>query len=55
MDLQKLAFSPKEVMRITGLGKNTVYQLLETKKLRGMRVGRRWLIPRRALDEFLQQ
>lgn len=55
MDIQKMAFSPKEVMQITGLGRNTVYELLTTGKLRGLRVGRRWVIPRRALENFFSE
>ena len=39
-----------EVMDILGVGKNTIYRLLNTKKLRGVRIGRSWRITKEALN-----
>ena len=44
---------PSEVMDILGLGKNTVYRLLATGQLRGIRVGRSWRVTSDAVEEFL--
>lgn len=37
------------------LGRNRTFQLLHSGRLRGVRVGRRWIVPRRALEEFLER
>lgn len=49
----RAAYSPDEVSRMTGLGRNTVLQLLNSGKIGSVRAGKRWLIPARAVDEFL--
>ena len=41
-----------EVMDILGVGKNTIYRLLNTKKLCGVRIGRSWRITKEALENF---
>jgi len=53
--LNKIAYSPSDVMRITGLGRNTVYELLAAQKLYAKRVGRRWLIPKGELERWLNE
>ncbi len=53
--LNKIAYSPSDVMRITGLGRNTVYELLAAQKLYVKRVGRRWLIPKGELERWLNE
>ena len=45
--------TPAQVEQITGLSKNTVYAALGSGALPGVRVGRRWLIGREALDRLL--
>ena len=45
--------TPAEVMEILGVGKNTIYALLNTGKLQGVRVGRSWRITEHALETFL--
>lgn len=45
--------TPRDVMDILGIGKNTAYALLNTGKLRGFRVGRDWRITAEALEEFM--
>ncbi|MCI8304677.1 MAG: helix-turn-helix domain-containing protein [Lawsonibacter sp.] len=42
-----------EVMDILGVGKNTVYRLLNSGRLRGVRVGRSWRISMDSLNEFI--
>lgn len=45
--------TPLEVMDILGVGKNTVYNLLSSGKLKGLRIGKSWRITGDALEEFL--
>lgn len=49
----KLVLTPKEVESLLGLSKNSVNALLRSGRLRAVRYGRRWLIPREAVTEFL--
>jgi len=50
---QRLAFSPREVAKLTGLGLSTVYLRLSTGEIRSNRSGRRLLIPRQELERLL--
>lgn len=45
--------TPKDVMDILDIGKNTTYALLNSGKLRGFRVGRSWRINAEVLEEFM--
>jgi excisionase family DNA binding protein len=45
---------PKEVMDILGIGKNTMYHLLDSGRLQGVRIGRCWRVPGDALEKFLR-
>lgn len=51
---EKKAYSLAETMKLLGLGRNTVSNLLIDKKLKGIKVGSRWLIPAGAINEFLE-
>ncbi|MGD0621072.1 MAG: helix-turn-helix domain-containing protein [Thermacetogeniaceae bacterium] len=53
--LERKAVSVREAMRICGMGRNSFYSLLQSGKIRGLRVGKKWLVPLKAIDEFLQQ
>lgn len=50
----RLAYSAKEVAALTGLHRNEVYKLLHAGELKSIRLGRRILIPRSALEEWLR-
>lgn len=50
---KKKAYSVLETTKLLGLGRNTVSNLLLDKKLKGLKVGRKWLIPDWAIEEFL--
>ena len=50
---EKLTFDVREAAKILGLGSNTTYGLVQSGRLRAVKVGRRWLIPRRELEAFL--
>ena len=43
-ELFPVLLTPAEVMEILGVGKNTVYRLLNSGELQGFRVGRSWRI-----------
>lgn len=52
--LEKYAvLTPLDVMDILGIGKNSAYTLLNSGKLRGVRVGRSWRVSSEALEEFM--
>jgi excisionase family DNA binding protein len=40
-----LTLSVREAVRVTGLGKTTLFKLIDTGKLRRVKVGKRTLIP----------
>jgi excisionase family DNA binding protein len=44
-----------EALRFSGLGRSTLYGLMETGELAYSKVGKRRLIPRRALVEMLSR
>ena len=37
------------------IGKNALYDLLHSKELKGFRNGRVWLIPKKALEEYIRK
>lgn len=52
--LAKRAYTSKEVEKILNLGRNTVNSLLLSGRLKAVKVGKKWLVPNWAIDEFLQ-
>ena len=48
-----IVLTPAEVMDVLGVGKNTMYRLLNSGQLPAVRIGRSWRITQTALDEFL--
>ena len=48
-----VVLTPAEAMDILGVGKNTIYRLLNSGELRGVRVGRSWRISLDTLSDFL--
>lgn len=53
VSLERLAFSIDETAQILSLSRSTVKEQLYQGRLKGRKVGRRWLVPRWAIDEFL--
>lgn len=51
----RLAYSPAEAAKLTGIPERTVRELLARKVLRGRKAGRRWVVSRTALDAFLNE
>ena len=52
---QTLALSVKDVAREMQLGRNTVLELIHSGRLPYIRVGRRIIVPRHKLEEFLER
>lgn len=50
---QYTILTPSDVMDILGVGKNTAYELPNSGKLKGLRVGRSWRVTGAALEEFM--
>lgn len=51
---RKIAFTIEEAAAYTGIGRNTMRQLVEWNKLPSLKVGRKILIQRAKLEEFLK-
>lgn len=44
-----------EVMDYLNIGKNSLYKLLNTGKLKGFRIGKTWKIPRKSLEKYIDE
>lgn len=44
--------TPREVMELLYIGKNTLYKLLNSGELKGFRVGKQWRVRREDLSTF---
>ena len=47
--------TPREVMDLLYIGKNTLYKLLNSGELKGFRIGKQWRVRREELAEFCRQ
>ena len=45
--------SVTDIAEVLCIGKNRVYELLESKSLKGFRIGRVWKIPKESLQEYI--
>lgn len=52
-DYYDTLITPEEAARILGCGKNSIYKILKSGKLKAIRIGRIWKIPRRAIREYI--
>ncbi len=50
---QRRTRKPEEVAQILGIGRNAVYELIRTRQLHSIAVGRKLLVPLSAIDVFL--
>ena len=46
-------YTVEQVCRVLNVSDKTLYGLLECGALRGRKVGRRWIVTREALEEYL--
>ncbi|KEF34105.1 excisionase [Deinococcus sp. RL] len=49
----RLTCKPEEAVSMLGMGRNSVYALIRSGRLRSIKVGRKILIPLSAIEEFL--
>ena len=54
-DCYDTLITPEEVVDMLGCGMNTTYKLLKSGKIKAMRIGRSWRIPKRAVQEYIIQ
>lgn len=52
-DYYDTLITPQEAAELLGCGMNTIYKILKSGKLKAMRIGRVWKIPRRAVQEYI--
>ena len=45
--------TPEEAADMLGCGMHSMYKLLNAKKIKAMRIGRHWKIPKRAVQEYI--
>ena len=53
--MEKLAFSPREVGELLGLGRSATYEALSSGRIPHIRVGRKILIPKAGLVKLLSE
>lgn len=53
MENHRLTFSVPEVAEVVGVSRAHAYELVRTGRLPSIRLGRRLVVPRKALEEFL--
>ena len=53
MDQLPVVLTPAEAMEVLGVGKNTIYRLLNSGKLPAIRIGRSWRITLEAIQTFI--
>ncbi len=46
--------SIEQVMQALGIGKNTVYKLIQNRKLCCIRIGRKYIVPKIFLIDFIE-
>ena len=46
--------SVKELCELLHVGRNRVYQLLQSGELKGFRLGKTWKIPKIAVEEYIR-
>lgn len=47
--------TPREVMDLLYIGKNTLYKLLNSGELKGFRIGKQWRIRKDRLKEYVEK
>ena len=52
---EKLTLSVEETARLLGIGRNLCYERVKTGDIPAIKIGRRLLVPRRALEKLLEE
>lgn len=51
--MEKLVYTVRETANILNIGMNKAYELIELKQIPVVRVGRKFLVPKQALENWL--
>ena len=54
MESHRLTLSVSEVAEVVGISRAHAYELIRTRQLPSVRLGRRLVVPRKALESFLE-
>ena len=54
-DYYDTLITPEDAADMLGCGMNSIYKLLNSGKIKAMRIGRHWKIPKRAVQEYILQ
>lgn len=52
-DYYDTLITPEELAEMLNCGMNTAYKLLKSGKIKAMKIGRVWKIPKRAVQEYI--
>ena len=55
MEEQKLTLSVEEAAKVLGIGRNLCYDKVKTGEIPAIKIGKRLLVPRRALEKLLEE
>jgi excisionase family DNA binding protein len=55
MDSERLTLTVEETARVLGIGRQLAYDRVKTGEIPVIKVGRRLLVPRRALEKLLEE
>ncbi len=55
MEDKRLTLSVEETAKLLGIGRNLCYDRVKTGEIPVIKIGRRLLVPRRALEKLLEQ
>jgi excisionase family DNA binding protein len=55
MEEQKLTLTIEETAKLLGIGRNLAYDRVKTGEIPVIKIGRRLLVPRRALEKLLEE
>lgn len=55
METEKLTLTVDETAKILGIGRQLAYNRVKTGEIPVIKIGRRLLVPRRALEKLLEQ
>lgn len=53
MEYNKEVLTIDDIMSILHIGRNTVYKLLKEGVIKSIKVGKRYIVPRKAITDFL--
>ena len=55
MDEKRLTLTVEEAAKLLGIGRQLAYDRVKTGEIPAIRIGRRLLVPRRALEKLLEE